>query len=110
MPAEQRSEANRVVPRLICSADSVCCVPLAWLPLFLCPSLPICWAVYGCRGVCQFDYLARDSHQLGIPTALRHERLVKNCRVIDNEICFNSKEIFNIYESEQHQPTYQPTN
>ena len=27
---------------------------------------------------------------------------MKNCRVIDNEICFNSKEIFNIYESEHN--------
>lgn len=31
-------------------------------------------------------------------TSLKHDRLIKHCRVIDNEICFNSKEVYNLYE------------
>ena len=40
----------------------------------------------------KLDYLARDCHNIGLSTALRHERLIKNCRVIDGQLCFNSKE------------------
>lgn len=38
------------------------------------------------------------SHNLGMSTSLKHDRLIKHCRVIDNEICFNSKEVYNLYE------------
>lgn len=39
-----------------------------------------------------------NCHNLGMSTNLKHDRLLRHCRVIDNEICFNSKEVYNIYE------------
>ena len=36
------------------------------------------------------------SHNLGMATNLKHDRLIRHCRVIDNEICFNSKEVYNL--------------
>ena len=44
------------------------------------------------------DYLSRDCHNIGMATNLRHDRLIHNCRVIDGHLCFNSKEVYNLYE------------
>lgn len=46
----------------------------------------------------KFDYLARDCHNLGIKYSHDSDRLIKFSRVIGEEICFNSKEVYNIYE------------
>lgn len=40
----------------------------------------------------QFDYLARDSLNLGMASNFKFQRLISSTRVIDNEICYNSKE------------------
>ena len=40
--------------------------------------------------------IAACSHNLGMSTNLKHDRLIQHCRVIDNEICFNSKEVYNL--------------
>jgi HD superfamily phosphohydrolase len=29
---------------------------------------------------------------------LKHDRLIRHCRVIQNEICYNSKEVYNLYD------------
>lgn len=46
----------------------------------------------------KFDYLRRDPFHLGIPTNFRPSRLIENSRIIGGDICFMSKEAFNIYE------------
>lgn len=46
----------------------------------------------------KFDYLARDCLNLGIKSSYDYSRLLKFARVIDNEICFHSKEVYNVYE------------
>lgn len=44
----------------------------------------------------KWDYIARDCHNIGFATNLKHDRLIKNARVINNEVCFNSKEVYNM--------------
>jgi len=44
------------------------------------------------------EYLLRDCHHLGLKTNVNLNRLIKSSRVIDNQICFNNKEVYNIYE------------
>lgn len=39
-----------------------------------------------------------NCHNLGMSTNLKHDRLIQHCRVIDGEICFSSKEVYNLYE------------
>lgn len=49
----------------------------------------------------KFDYLKRDSYNLGIPYGIDLERLIETARVIDNEICYPDKmisSISNIFE------------
>jgi deoxynucleoside triphosphate triphosphohydrolase SAMHD1 len=46
----------------------------------------------------KFDYLARDCHNLGMKCSYDCSRLLTFSRVIDNEICFHHKEVYNIYE------------
>ncbi|PRP74387.1 HD phosphohydrolase domain-containing protein [Planoprotostelium fungivorum] len=46
----------------------------------------------------KFDYLARDCLFSGIKSSYDWARLVHHCRVIEDEICFNAKEVYNIYE------------
>ncbi|KAI8819923.1 uncharacterized protein EV422DRAFT_488428, partial [Fimicolochytrium jonesii] len=46
----------------------------------------------------KFDYIQRDCHNVGIKTSLDATRFMRLARVIDNQICFNQKESFNIYE------------
>jgi deoxynucleoside triphosphate triphosphohydrolase SAMHD1 len=46
----------------------------------------------------KFDYISRDCHNLGIKSSYDFSRLMNFNRVIDNHICFHSKEVYNIYE------------
>eukprot|EP01132_Coremiostelium_polycephalum_P000993 gene993-1259_t len=46
----------------------------------------------------KFDYLARDSYHLGRSIVCDFTRLMEFSRVIDDEICFSSKEVYNLYE------------
>lgn len=46
----------------------------------------------------KFDYLARDCANIGMKTSYDFARLMKNCKVINNEICYHAKEVYNVYE------------
>ncbi|KAI9002319.1 hypothetical protein BC832DRAFT_593626 [Gaertneriomyces semiglobifer] len=46
----------------------------------------------------KFDYIQRDCHNVGIKTSLDARRLMTFARVIDDQICFNQKEAYNLYE------------
>ncbi|EDR41102.1 HD phosphohydrolase domain-containing protein [Dictyostelium discoideum AX4] len=46
----------------------------------------------------KFDYLSRDSYYLGRSTVCDFQRLMEFSKVIDDQICFLSKEIYNLYE------------
>jgi len=46
----------------------------------------------------KFDYLARDCYMSGIKSSYDFSRLLKFCRVIDDEVCFDAKEVYNVYE------------
>lgn len=46
----------------------------------------------------KFDYLARDCLNLGLKSSYDYSRLMEFNRVIDDEICFHRKEVYNIYE------------
>lgn len=47
----------------------------------------------------KFDYILRDCHNVGMKTPLDPTRLMTFSKVIDNQICFNQKEAFNLYEA-----------
>ncbi|KAJ3370163.1 SAM domain and HD [Kappamyces sp. JEL0680] len=46
----------------------------------------------------KFDYILRDCHNVGMTSPLNPLRLMTFSRVIDNQICFNQKEAYNLYE------------
>ena len=46
----------------------------------------------------KFDYISRDCHNVGIKSSYDFARLMNFNRVINGEICFHAKEVFNIYE------------
>eukprot|EP01027_Heterolobosea_sp_BB2_P018252 GEZU01025740.1.p1 GENE.GEZU01025740.1~~GEZU01025740.1.p1 ORF type:complete len:454 (+),score=124.60 GEZU01025740.1:114-1475(+) len=46
----------------------------------------------------KFDYLARDSYNLGMKSSYDFSRLINFSRVVNNEICFHAKEVYNLYE------------
>ena len=46
----------------------------------------------------KFDYIQRDTYSLGLPFSIDSSRLVMQCRVINNEICYPEKEVYTIYE------------
>ncbi|XP_036362955.1 deoxynucleoside triphosphate triphosphohydrolase SAMHD1-like [Octopus sinensis] len=46
----------------------------------------------------KWDYLARDSHFLGIGKSFDHERMIKMSRVIGNEICYRDKTVDNFFD------------
>jgi hypothetical protein len=56
--------------------------------LILCYFASLLWTVCFCP----------LSHNLGMSTNLKHDRLIRHCRVIQNEICYNSKEVYNLYD------------
>ena len=46
----------------------------------------------------KFDYIARDTYNIGLKFGFDCSRLVNECRIIDGELCFPNKEIYSIYE------------
>jgi HD superfamily phosphohydrolase len=46
----------------------------------------------------KFDYMPRDALNAGVKTTFDYSRLMNFSRVIDNQICYHAKEVFNIYE------------
>ena len=46
----------------------------------------------------KFDYISRDCHNVGLKSSYDFDRLLRFSRVIDNEICYHSKEVYNVYE------------
>ncbi|KAI9218564.1 HD phosphohydrolase domain-containing protein [Blastocladiella britannica] len=46
----------------------------------------------------RLDYIARDCYNVGLKSSYDPARLMHNFRVIGDEICFQSKDAFNLYE------------
>lgn len=46
----------------------------------------------------KFDYLARDSRQVGLASSFDSTRLLGTARVIGGEICYHAKEVFTLHE------------
>lgn len=46
----------------------------------------------------KFDYLLRDTYNLGLPYSLDCNRFIENTKVIDNNICFSDKLLYDIYD------------
>ena len=60
----------------------------------------------------KLDYLNRDCHHLGLPYKYDYTRILKQIKVIDNQICFPIKQLSNVYELFElryklHQQIYQ---
>ena len=60
----------------------------------------------------KLDYINRDCHHLGLPYKYDYSRILKQIRVIDDEICFPIKQLANVYELFElryklHQQIYQ---
>ncbi|KAF7319941.1 Ankyrin repeat protein [Mycena kentingensis (nom. inval.)] len=41
----------------------------------------------------KFDYISRDRYMLGIPSFVPSSRIIQNARVIENEICYDIKDV-----------------
>jgi HD superfamily phosphohydrolase len=46
----------------------------------------------------KFDYLARDTYNLGLKASYDFTRLMQYSKVIDGDICYYAKEAYNLYE------------
>lgn len=46
----------------------------------------------------KFDYIERDAYNLGLRSSYDPKRLSVYSRVINNEICYHQKEVYNVYE------------
>ena len=46
----------------------------------------------------KFDYLLRDTYNLGLPYSFDCNRFIENTKVIDNCICFSDKLLYDIYD------------
>ena len=46
----------------------------------------------------KFDYIMRDCQYIGIKCSVDSKRLINCARVVDNQICYNQKEAYNLYE------------
>lgn len=46
----------------------------------------------------KFDYIQRDCHNIGLKCSIDAKRLITFSRVVDDQICFNQKEAYNLYE------------
>ena len=46
----------------------------------------------------KFDYICRDSRNLGLSYSFDFSRILMQARVINNEICYPEKEVYSIYE------------
>ena len=52
-----------------------------------------------CIDVDKFDYIRRDTYKFGIGTqGFNYKMIIKNIKVIDNNICYKDKDAFHIYE------------
>jgi deoxynucleoside triphosphate triphosphohydrolase SAMHD1 len=47
----------------------------------------------------KFDYIPRDCYYTGVKQSYDTNRLIQFARVVDDQICFNQKEVYNIYEA-----------
>ncbi|KAM3583590.1 hypothetical protein VKS41_004497 [Umbelopsis sp. WA50703] len=46
----------------------------------------------------KFDYIERDCYNMGTKSSYDSKRLIWFSRVIDNQICYHEKEVYNLYE------------
>ncbi|KAI9298613.1 HD phosphohydrolase domain-containing protein [Neoconidiobolus thromboides FSU 785] len=46
----------------------------------------------------KFDYIQRDCYNLGMKNSFDLDRLISLSRVIENQICYHQKEVYNIYD------------
>ncbi|KAI8071401.1 HD phosphohydrolase domain-containing protein [Gongronella butleri] len=46
----------------------------------------------------KFDYIERDAQNLGLRSSYDAKRLLLYSRVVNNEICYHHKEVYNLYE------------
>ncbi len=46
----------------------------------------------------KFDYVRRDCHYIGMNSSFDDRRLMNLCRVVDQQICFHEKEVYDVYE------------
>ncbi|OAD78577.1 hypothetical protein PHYBLDRAFT_18303 [Phycomyces blakesleeanus NRRL 1555(-)] len=46
----------------------------------------------------KFDYIERDTQNLGLRSSYDAKRLLVYSRVVDNQICYHHKEVYNLYE------------
>ncbi|KAJ2000492.1 hypothetical protein GGI04_003524 [Coemansia thaxteri] len=46
----------------------------------------------------KFDYIQRDCYNVGVKSSYDFSRLMLNSRVIDDEVCYNHKEAYNLTE------------
>jgi len=46
----------------------------------------------------KFDYIARDCYMTGVRSSHDSRRLLTNCKVLDNQICFHAKDVYSLYE------------
>ncbi|KAJ2488841.1 hypothetical protein IWW37_004469 [Coemansia sp. RSA 2050] len=46
----------------------------------------------------KFDYIQRDCYNVGVNSSYDFQRLMLNSRVINDEVCYNAKEAFNLTE------------
>jgi HD superfamily phosphohydrolase len=46
----------------------------------------------------KFDYIERDAYNMGLRSSYDAKRLLVYSRVINNEICYHHKEVYNMYE------------
>lgn len=46
----------------------------------------------------KFDYMMRDCRQLGVTSNFQADRIMRNVKVIDGELCFHEKVLINIQE------------
>ncbi len=46
----------------------------------------------------KFDYLQRDCFNVGVKSNYDCSRLMTFCKVIEDQICFSHKEVYNVYE------------
>ncbi|KAI8369175.1 hypothetical protein EDC96DRAFT_607057 [Choanephora cucurbitarum] len=46
----------------------------------------------------KFDYIERDTYNMGLRSSYDAKRLLVYSRVINNEICYHHKEVYNLYE------------
>lgn len=46
----------------------------------------------------KFDYINRDSYYIGFKDSFNYDRAFQQARVINDQICYHKKEVFNIWE------------